>query len=217
MAESFTYKYPRPMVTVDLVVFGIGETGLRTLLIRRKHDPFAGRWAIPGGYLEMDETFADGARRELREETGLDALAVVEEIGAFGAPCRDPRGRTVSIAHAGIARPPLPPVSGGDDASGAEWLDPHTIGPLAFDHADILARALSWLADAADRVLFDLLPDQFTIEELSRALAVRPGRRKPMEQWLSEATAKGTIVEEGGKHRRSPRAEVNNAGSGRPR
>jgi len=146
MPKSITYPYPRPMVTVDLVVFGLGDEGLRSLFIRRKKDPFAGRWAIPGGYLEMDESFLVGARRELREESGLTDLVVVEEIGTFGEPGRDPRGRTISIAHAGIVRSPLPEVSGQDDASEAAWLDPDTVADLAFDHGRILAKARSWLS-----------------------------------------------------------------------
>jgi len=128
MSTPYCYEYPRPMVTVDLVVFGLGPEGLRALFIKRKKDPFAGLWAIPGGYLEIDEAIEAAARRELKEETGLQDLLVLEEIGVFGDPGRDPRGRTISVAHAGIVRAPLPRVKGGDDAEDAAWLDPRTAG-----------------------------------------------------------------------------------------
>ena len=195
MPTSFTYKYPRPMVTVDLVVFGLTDQGLRSLFIRRKKDPFAGMWAIPGGYLEMDETIADGARRELKEEAGLVDLAIVEEVGTFGAPGRDPRGRTLSVAHAGIARSPLPEVSGQDDAAEAAWLDPHAIGPLAFDHAEILAIARRWLNDGLhDRGFgFEFLPKVFTKADVAAMLRILPGRRKPLARWMSDAIRAGRI------------------------
>ena len=195
MPKSFTYKYPRPMVTVDLVVFGLAEEGLRGLLIRRKNDPFAGMWAIPGGYLEMDETFEAGARRELEEEAGLTDLAIVEEIGTFGTPGRDPRGRTISVAHAGIARAPLPAVSGSDDASEAAWLDPDAVGSLAFDHSEIMKFARRWLDGRLrdGRHLFELLPRVFTERDVAGLLRVLPGRKKTLSRWMKDAARTGTI------------------------
>src|SRR5689334_8829310 len=124
MPGPYCYEYPRPAVTVDLVVFALEGQGLRTLLIRRGKDPFAGRWALPGGFLDIDEPIEAAARREFREETGLDAPEVVEFLGAFGDPGRDPRGRTISLAHVAALRGPVPPPTGGDDASAAAWLDP---------------------------------------------------------------------------------------------
>src|SRR5437879_369391 len=157
MPPPYCYDYPRPMVTVDLVVFALDEVGLKSLFIRRRKDPFAGHWAIPGGYLNLDETFEAAARRELREETGLDGLGHVEEIGTFGAPGRDPRGRTISIAHAAVIRGPLPAVAGGDDAKDAAWLDPARVEDLAFDHAKIVGCTLDWLRGAVirDEVAFN--------------------------------------------------------------
>jgi 8-oxo-dGTP diphosphatase len=137
---------------VDLVAFAVIGGALRVLFVRRKHDPFAGCWALPGGFLELDEPVEAGARRELREETGLEIGGPVAPIGFFGDPGRDPRGRTISLAHAAVVPhgTPLASVRGGDDAAEATWLDPRSPGDLAFDHAAILATALAWLARAVD-------------------------------------------------------------------
>ena len=96
-AEKYCYDYPRPAVTVDVAVV-TSEKDRRVLLIRRKQEPFAGMWAIPGGFIEMDETLEDAARRELKEETGAE-IETIEQVAAFGDPRRDPRGRTVSILY----------------------------------------------------------------------------------------------------------------------
>ncbi len=141
----YCYLYPRPAVTIDLAVFALDGERLRVLLIRRKKDPFAGRWALPGGFLDIDEPVEVGARRELREETGLDVTRPVEFLGVYADPGRDPRGRTITLAHAFVARGPLPSVAGRDDAEGAAWLDPMQPLPLAFDHDKILADALAWV------------------------------------------------------------------------
>jgi 8-oxo-dGTP diphosphatase len=144
MPSRFCYEYPRPAVTVDLVVFATIDDQLRVLLIRRKHAPFEGRWAIPGGFLEIEEPLEDGARRELKEETGLELPGPIEQIGVFGKPGRDPRGRTISIAYAGLADPAHSQIQGGDDAASAEWFNPLDPPQLAFDHAEILALGIAW-------------------------------------------------------------------------
>ena len=137
--QQYTYDYPRPSVTVDLVVV-TGEAQPRVLLIRRKHEPFAGRWAIPGGFIEMDETLEASARRELREETGLD-VADLEQLHAFGDPERDPRGRTIAVAY--LARVDAAKVKpqAADDAADVGWHRLDRLPGLAFDHAKILACA----------------------------------------------------------------------------
>ncbi len=143
MPPPYCYEYPRPAVTVDLVLFvGSGES-LRVLLIRRKHDPFAGRWALPGGFIEIEEPIEAAARRELEEETGVRHDGALTFVGVFGDPGRDPRGRTISMVYTADLPGRPPEVSGKDDAEEAAWFDPRTAGPLAFDHDEILARALS--------------------------------------------------------------------------
>ena len=197
MPAPYCYPYPRPMVTVDLVVFALADDGLRTLFIKRKKDPFAGFWAIPGGYLEMEETVRDAACRELKEETGLDGLSHVEPIGIFDAIGRDPRGRTISVAHAAVIRGPLPEVAGGDDAKAAEWLDPSKVERLAFDHDKILARAREWLAQSLDReeILFRLLAETFGKDEIGTLLKATGGKQASPARWLASHRRAGRIQE----------------------
>lgn len=201
MAATFTYPYPRPMVTVDLVVFALGEEGLRSLFIKRDKPPFAGQWAIPGGYLEMDEPIETAARRELQEETGLKRVPHVAEIGVFGAPGRDPRGRTISIAHAAILPGKPPRVAGGDDAREAAWLDPTTIIRLAFDHDTILATARTWLEDGIRKevLALDFLPTTFTIEDVRRIARAVPAGGWSEQAFLKRCLAAGKVVEVEGK------------------
>jgi len=147
-SAPYCYEYPRPGVTVDLVLFAHQGDALVTLIIRRGREPFAGFWGIPGGFLDIDEEVEAGVRRELLEETGLDLAAPIELLGVFGTPGRDPRGRTISLVHVAYFPGEPPEVTGGDDAAEAGWRpvdldDPAT--PLAFDHASILRKGLDWL------------------------------------------------------------------------
>lgn len=139
MAEAtlgYSYAYPRPALTVDLVVVTT-EKIPRVLLIRRSHDPFAGAWALPGGFVDEGEALREAARRELQEETGVQ-LSELEQLQTFGDPGRDPRGWTVSVAY--IARIKLDEVhlQPGDDADEASWFAFNHLPSLAFDHALIL-------------------------------------------------------------------------------
>jgi len=140
----YTYDYPRPSVTVDMVVV-TREAKPRVLLIRRKKDPFAGTWAIPGGFVDPGESLVAAAERELREETGVENVCL-EQLAAFGDPGRDPRGWTVSVAF--VARVPADTqATAADDAAEVGW---HALDDLpkrlAFDHGRILARARARLA-----------------------------------------------------------------------
>ena len=143
--KKFTYEYPRPALTVDVVIV-THEARPRVLLIRRKKDPFAGTWAFPGGFVDEGEKIADAARRELREEAGAD-VGEIEQLYTAGDPGRDPRGWTVTVAFlARVGVDQLKPVAA-DDADAVGWFPVDDPPPLAFDHAMILARARARIAD----------------------------------------------------------------------
>ena len=137
--SSYVYEYPRPMVTVDAVVFcGDGADRL-VALIRRRNEPFAGCWALPGGFVDMDESLETAAARELAEETGLRNVAL-RQFHAFGDPGRDPRGRNICVAYTGTLCEAVP-LHAADDASEAAWFPVAALPPLAFDHDKIIALA----------------------------------------------------------------------------
>lgn len=181
--------YARPAVTVDVVVLTLAAGRLQVLLIERGAEPFVGRPALPGGFLRVGdgdkggESLDEAAARELLEETGLSADSVLlEQLGVFGAPGRDPRGRTITVAFIALVRPELAAfVRGGSDAAAAAFVDVDDAKDLAFDHDLILCRALERLRDDVKRgapVAFHLAPDPFTIRELQdvhEALLHEPG------------------------------------------
>ncbi|MDR1827719.1 MAG: NUDIX hydrolase [Methylobacteriaceae bacterium] len=130
-------------VGLDVVLVNKTAEGCSILLIKRRNNPYAGCWALPGGFLEPEEDLEDGARRELMEETSLKPDSVpLTQVGAFGRPDRDSRGRVISIAYCGILPAEMAPlVKAEDDAAEAGWHPLDTLPPLAFDHADIIAKA----------------------------------------------------------------------------
>ena len=162
---TYTYDYPRPAVTTDCVIFGYDGKELKVLLIERGIEPFKGCWAFPGGFLNMDEDALAGARRELKEETGLED-AFIEQFHTFSEPGRDPRGRVITIAHYALVK--IQEVEGGDDAAQARWFPIGEVPPLAFDHDRILRIAMSRLKERIhfEPVGFELLPDVFTMPQL---------------------------------------------------
>jgi 8-oxo-dGTP diphosphatase len=135
----YTYKYPRPALTADCIVFTTDAVP-QVLLIERGNDPYKGCWAFPGGFLNMDETTEQCAIRELEEETGLK-IEKAHQVGAYSKVDRDPRGRTVTVAYLAIVDKPLS-VKGQDDAARAEWFPIDALPPLAFDHAEIMSDAI---------------------------------------------------------------------------
>lgn len=137
---SYTYKYPRPAVTADVVAITKEEVP-KVLLIQRGFEPYKGCWAFPGGFMEMNETTEVCAIRELEEETGL-RLDNMVQVGAYSKVDRDPRGRTITIAYLAIVREPLTVVAQ-DDAAKAEWFPINDLPTLAFDHDEIMADALN--------------------------------------------------------------------------
>jgi 8-oxo-dGTP diphosphatase len=166
---SHTYEYPRPALTVDCVVFGMDEGDLKVLLIKRGVEPFAGKWALPGGFVRMDEALDDAARRELEEEAGIRP-SHLEQLYTFGEPGRDPRGRVVTVAYFALVKLSDHRVHASTDAREAAWFSVWDTPKLAFDHADILGTALQRLKGKVryQPIGFELLPPKFTLTQLQR-------------------------------------------------
>jgi len=141
--QQFCYDYPRPSVTVDIVVV-TKERRPRVLLIQRKRPPFEGAWALPGGFIDMEETLEASARRELEEETGIKVGKLVQ-LAVFGDPGRDPRGRTISVVYLASVKANQVKPRAADDAAAADWFPLERPPKLAFDHREILICARSYL------------------------------------------------------------------------
>jgi 8-oxo-dGTP diphosphatase len=181
-----------------MVVFTVREHQLHVLLIQRRDAPFAGMWALPGGFVNMDEDLEAGAQRELEEETGLQE-GYLEQLYTYGHPDRDPRGRVITVAYfALIAAGAAFHAHGGSDAARADWHPIDHLPPLAFDHADIIAYAIRRVRYKLEysAVGFELLPEEFTLTELQTTYEIILGekldkrnfRRRILESSIIEAT-----------------------------
>ncbi len=147
MAEKgkYVYDWPRPMVTVDAAVFTFSGDKARVLLINRGNEPFKGKWALPGGFIDMDEELEDAVVRELEEETGLTGVRL-ELMRTFGTVGRDPRGRMITIVYMGIATEGQDTIKAGDDAAQAQWFDIENLPKeMAFDHDEVVRFAIAKL------------------------------------------------------------------------
>jgi len=168
-AETYdATRYERPSVTVDVVIFTLIERELHVLLVRRKRWPFEGRWAIPGGFVQMDESLEEAALRELEEETGVRDI-YLEQLYTFGDPKRDPRTRVISVAYIALVRADKQTLRVSEESSDVRWFPVRVLpGPLAFDHDTILATALDRLRSKLEytTLAFQLLPEVFSILEL---------------------------------------------------
>lgn len=205
-----TYDYPRPAVTVDLALFTVTagtSPRLQVLLVERDEAPYRGVWALPGGFVRENEDLIDAARRELVEETGAEE-PFLEQVAAVGTPGRDPRGHTVTVVHMALVAPEAHRVRPGGDARKAAWHDAEALPDLAFDHRELMQRALAHLRKrlGETRACFELVPREFTLGELQgvceailgRALDRRNFRRK-LEETGIVAPLEGR--RRGGSHR----------------
>jgi 8-oxo-dGTP diphosphatase len=160
----------RPAVTVDIVIFTLQERELHVLLLKRRYEPFQERWAIPGGFVKLDEPIDVAARRELAEETGLHDL-YLEQLYTFGEPSRDPRTRVISVAYFALVRADQQTLHGSHESSDVGWFPVRTVPqPLAFDHDQILRFAVDRLRSKLEytTLAFQLLPEVFTLPELKQ-------------------------------------------------
>ncbi|MBN2548471.1 MAG: NUDIX hydrolase [Anaerolineales bacterium] len=175
----YSYEYPRPALTVDVVIFSLRESRLQVLLVQRAEPPFAGMWALPGGFVNMDETLEEAALREMEEETGLKQ-AYLEQLYTYGEIGRDPRGRVVSVAYyALIPADARIRSEGGSDARQAGWFSAQALPALAFDHAEIIAYALRRLRYKLEytAACFELLPDEFTLSQIQHTYEMILGEK----------------------------------------
>lgn len=189
---NYHYKYPHPSVTTDCVVFGYDGFRLNVLLVERGREPHKGKWAFPGGFLEIDEAAEDGALRELYEETGLSSVDL-RQFHSFTEPGRDPRERVISIAYYALVS--MRDVCGGDDAAAARWFALDSVPPLAFDHDKMLATAVEALRRRAllEPIGREVLQREFCIDDLRQLYEAVLGMKVNAEKFESYVVGCGWI------------------------
>jgi 8-oxo-dGTP diphosphatase len=191
-----TYEFPRAALTVDCAVFGMDDEDLKVLLIERGLPPFEGEWALPGGFIHVDETVDDAARRELQEETGLDKI-FLEQLYTFSGLDRDPRERVISIAYYALVNLVDHRVKAATDAREAAWFSVDDTPTLAFDHAQILNVALERLRGKLgyQPIGFELLPPKFALSQLQHLYEVVLECELDKRNFRKKVLATGLLVE----------------------
>ena len=190
-----TYQYPRAALTVDCVVFGLDEGDLKVLLIERGLEPFKRRWALPGGFVRVDETLDAAARRELQEEAGLTNV-FLEQLYTFGTVDRDPRERVVSVAYYALAKLTEHSAKAATDAANAQWFPVSKVPKLAFDHANILGTAVERLKGKVryQPIGFELLPPKFTLSQLQHLYEAVLGTELDKRNFRKKVLSFGLLV-----------------------
>ncbi len=193
---AFTYEYPRAAVAVDCVVFGLDETDLKVLLIQRKGTPFQHAWALPGGFMRMDETLDEAARRELAEEANVTDV-YLEQLYSFSALDRDPRERVVTVAYYALAKLSEHKILAATDAMGVGWFALDDLPKLAFDHSEILRIATERLRAKVRYapVGFELLPQRFSLTQLQRLYELILGTGLDKRNFRKKLLAMDVLVE----------------------
>jgi 8-oxo-dGTP diphosphatase len=202
-------EYPKPSVTVDIIIFTIKDSDLKVLLVKRGIEPFKDNWAIPGGFIKMEESLEDAAKRELQEETGLKEV-YLEQLYTFGDPKRDPRGRVITVTYMALVNSDDLEIVGHTDVSEAKWISVSKLPELAFDHKKILEYALKRLKWKFEytTVAFSLLQKKFSLTQLQslyeivnqKDLDKRNFRKKILSMGIIEQTKE---VDRGASHRPS--------------
>ncbi len=191
-----TYEFPRGALTVDCVVFGLDDDDLKVMLIQRGLPPFQGKWALPGGFVRVDETLEEAARRELEEETGLHKV-FLEQLFTFGAIDRDPRERVVTVAYYALVKLSDHKVQAATDARDAAWFGVHDAPSLAFDHATILQMGLERLRGKLRYrpIGFELLPKKFALSQLQHLYEVVLEREIDKRNFRKRVLAMDLLIE----------------------
>jgi len=193
---AYTYEHPRPSVAVDCVVFGLDEQDLKVLLIQRDLEPFRGKWALPGGFVRMEENLEDAARRELAEEAGIRDV-FLEQLYTFGDVKRDPRGRVITVAYYALVNLAEHDLKASTDARSAAWFSASDVPALAFDHAKILDVALERLRAKVryQPIGFELLPRKFTLSQLQKLYEIVLDRELDKRNFRKKILSMGILVE----------------------
>lgn len=196
VAGEYCYRYPHPAVTSDCVIFGFDGKQLKVLLIERGVEPYKGMWALPGGFMKIDETIEQCAARELMEETNLYNV-YLEQFKVFSAVDRDPRERVITVAFLALVRPADYKLCAGDDASNALWFDVESLPPMAFDHEEIMRQAREYLAEMLriKPLAFRLLNETFSLSELQRVYEAITNHCYDRRNFQRKAVQSGLVVE----------------------
>ena len=170
---NYTYDYPHPAVTTDIVIFTIRQDELKILLIKRALQPHKGEWALPGGFIMLEESLEEGARRELEEETGVKDV-YLEQLYTFCQPDRDPRERVITVAFYALIPSDEIEITAATDAEGVSWFGMKEVPELAFDHENILSMANERLTAKLtySTIAFQFMPSQFTLSELQHVYEI---------------------------------------------
>jgi 8-oxo-dGTP diphosphatase len=201
--HRYCYNYPHPAVCTDVVLFTIREGRLQLLLIRRGGEPFKGQWALPGGFLQIEEDLEGCALRELEEETGVTGV-YIEQLRTYGQPGRDPRERVISVAYYALAPSERLTLQAASDATEASWFPAAVLPPLAFDHAKIIREAHERLVAKLDysTIAFRLMPEHFTLSELQDVYEILLDAELDKRNFRKWARALEQIEETGEQKRR---------------
>jgi len=177
----YTYRYAHPAVTTDVVIFTIRQDELQILLIQRTLPPHKNQWALPGGFIQLEESLEEGARRELEEETGVKDV-FLEQLYTFGKPERDSRERVITVAFYALVPTEELTIEAGSDAERATWFGMKEIPDLAFDHKEILKMAHERLRAKLDysTIAFQFMPKEFTLSELQHVYDII--QKKPIDK-----------------------------------
>ena len=205
MNMTFTYDYPHPAVTTDVVIFTIRQEELKVLLIKRANAPFKGEWALPGGFVQIDEDLDAGARRELLEETGVKDV-YLEQLYTFGAVDRDPRERVITVAYYALVPSDRMELRAASDAEGVGWFSVDKLPELAFDHQGILDMAHERLVAKLDysTIAFQFMADEFTLTELQRVYELILGESIDKRNFRKKILSLKQIEETGKERREGP-------------
>ncbi|WP_339727473.1 NUDIX domain-containing protein [uncultured Gimesia sp.] len=193
---NYQYEYPRAALTVDCVVFGLDEEDLKVLLIQRDLEPFEGCWALPGGFVRLEETLEEAARRELGEETGIENV-YLEQLYTIGDVDRDPRERVVTVTYYALVNLSDHRVHAATDARNAAWFAIDDVPSLAFDHPKILKMAHERLRSKVryQPIGFELLPAKFTLRQIQHLYEVILDRQLDKRNFRKKILSMGILVE----------------------